>query len=315
MTAAATQLSVLIPVHNEEQNIEPLLARLLPALGSVQGACEVIFVNDGSTDATAERLDAACRRDPRVRALHLSRNFGHQPAISAAMDYAAGEAAVIMDGDLQDPPEVLPTLIAKWREGYQVVHAVREERQGETFFKRMTAYFFYRILKSVTQVPIAVDSGDFRLLDRSVVLALRGFPEKSRFLRGLVSWVGYRQATVSYVREARAAGSTKFSLSRMVRFATDAITSFSILPLRLATTLGALFSFGAFLYALTVLYAHFFSGRTVSGWTSQMIVTLFFGGVQLLFLGVLGEYVGRIFEEVKRRPLYLISRREGFDER
>ena len=281
--------------------------RLAAVIQDIPEDTELIVVNDGSSDTTAACLNTERPRGLPLRVIHLSRNFGHQCAITAGLDHAEGDACVIIDGDLQDPPETIPALIDQWRQGYEVVHAVRRQREGESIFKKITAAFFYRLLKAITKIPVTVDSGDFRLIDRKVVLALRTLRERGRFLRGLVSWAGYRQTSVYFVREARFAGKTKFSLGRMVRFALDAITSFSVVPLQLATTLGALFSLGSFVYAMLVLYQHFFTGRTISGWSSQMLVTLFFGGVQLLFLGILGEYIGRIFEQVKERPLYLIK--------
>jgi len=306
-------LSVVIPVFNEEESVDILVERLRRVLDDLTIRSEVVFVNDGSRDRTAQKLGAARAKDSRIRVLNLSRNFGHQCAISAGLDRAAGEVCVIMDGDAQDPPELIPKLLAQWKEGFEVVHAVRKERQGETFFKRWTAYGFYRILRMVTDVPISKDAGDFRLMDKKVVQALRAVHERSRFLRGLVTWVGFHQTEVYFVRESRKAGKTKFSLPRMWRFAKDAITSFSVVPLQMATSLGMLFSGAAFLYSLDVLYDHFVTGRTVAGWTSLMIVVLYFGGIQMMFLGVLGEYIGRIFEEVKQRPLYVIDSEEGFD--
>jgi len=307
-------LSIVVPLHNEEAIVETLVQRLKTVMDGLGVNTEVILVNDGSRDRTAEVLRQARGADQRFKVIHLSRNFGHQRAITAGLDYADGDACIIMDGDLQDPPELIPDLLTRWREGYEVVHAVRSERRGETFIKKLTAKWFYRILQAMTDVPIAKDSGDFRLMDRKVVQALRRIQERSRFLRGLVNWVGYRQTSVSYPREARMAGETKFSMRRMIRFATDAITSFSIIPLQMATTFGLVVSATAFVYAVSVLYDHFVTGRTVAGWTSLMIVVLFFGGIQMIFLGVLGEYLGRVFEEVKQRPLYLIASLEGFPE-
>jgi len=308
------ELSIVIPLHNEEDTVAPLVERLSAVLKRLTVHSNVIIVNDGSKDATAERLREACVQNPQFRVIHLSRNFGHQRAITAGLDHAEGDVCITMDGDLQDPPEIIPLLIEKWQEGYQVVHAVRGERKGETFSKKFTAKLFYRILQRMTDVPIVRDSGDFRLMDRKVVLALRQIQERARFLRGLVNWVGYRQTSIRYVREARRVGATKFPMRKMVRFAVDAITSFSVVPLQMATTLGLLSSTAAFLYGLKALRDHFILGNTVPGWTSLMIVVLFFGGVQMVFLGVLGEYLGRVYEEVKQRPLYLVASRDGFPE-
>lgn len=306
--------SVLIPMHNEQESVAPLLARLTKTLQSLGDSFEIIVVDDGSSDETASRLRAARGQIPQLKLLFLSRSFGHQRAITAAMDHADGDACVIMDGDLQDPPEVIPELVAKWKAGFEVVYAVRSERQGESFFKRATAHVFYRLIRLLTETPIPPDTGDFRLMDRRVMTSLKSLRERGRFLRGMVSWVGYRSASVRYIRESRNAGQTKFSLHKMMRFAWDAITSFSVVPLQAATTIGFLFSISAFFFGLYVTYARYTDGRVISGWASLMIVMLFFGGVQLIFLGVLGEYIGRIFEEVKGRPLYIVREKEGFVE-
>jgi dolichol-phosphate mannosyltransferase len=301
-------------MHNEEDAVGPLLARLEKVLDGIEGRSEVVFVNDGSTDRTADVLRQARSKDPRIKIVHFTRNFGHQRAITAALDFAEGDACVIMDGDLQDPPELIPQMLDKWKQGFEVVYAVRAERQGETWLKRLTAHAFYRFINVMSEVPIPTDTGDFRLVDRKVVLALRAFQERGRFLRGLVNWVGFKQTAVTFVRESRISGKTKFSMSRMIRFAVDGITSFSVVPLQVATTTGLLVSAGAFVYALTVLYARIVTGEVVSGWSSLMIALLFFSGIQLVFLGLLGEYVGRIYNEVKARPLYLVRDLEGFDE-
>lgn len=305
-------ISVVIPVQNEQANVGPLLERLSQVFSLFPVQPEFIFINDGSTDESGEKLRAARERDPRVKIIELSRNFGHQSAITAGIDHAEGDACIIMDGDLQDPPEVIPHMISKWKEGYDVVYAVRDRRDGETFFKKATALGFYRLLRMLTEVPIPADAGDFRLMDRRVVLALRQMEERGRFLRGLVNWVGFKQTAITFARESRHAGQTKFSVRRMMSFAVDAITSFSIVPLQIATTLGFVFSLTAFVYSLYAFRLHFFTGRTITGWTSLMVMILFFGGVQLIFLGILGEYIGRIFQEVKRRPLYIVRSREGF---
>ncbi len=305
--------SVVVPLHNEEATVDALIIRLKAVLDQLDGLSEIIFVNDGSTDGTLTRLRDCLKQDKRFRLINFSRNFGHQRAITAGIDHASGAACVVMDGDLQDPPELILAMAAKWKEGFDVVYAVRTERRGETLFKTLSARGFYRLLSAITDVPIAVDTGDFRLMDRKVVDALGRIRERGRFIRGLVNWVGYRQTPIYYVREARKAGETHFSFRKMLRFSLDAITAFSILPLQFASTLGLIVFGGSFIYALDVLYDHFVAGRTIAGWTSLMIVVLFFGSVQLLLLGVLGEYLGRVFEEVKQRPLYLIQSLEGFE--
>ncbi len=275
---------------------------------------EFIFVDDGSTDATAAVLHELSLTDARVRGVRLSRNFGQQVAATAGLEHATGDAVVLMDADLQDPPEIVGQMIARWREGYHVVYAERTDRAGETAFKLWSAKAFYNIVNRVSQVRIPPDTGDFRLMDRQVVDALLRMPERDRFLRGMVSWVGYRQVAIPYQREARFAGETKYPLLKMIRFATDGILSFSFVPLRLAVWTG-FFTLGlAFLgIAYAVLLRFFFDpSHWVRGWASTFVAILFMGGVQLVSLGIIGEYVGRIYGEVKQRPLYFVRERFGF---
>lgn len=305
-------LSIVIPVYNEEESLDELHRRLAGVGAKIEGGWEVIFVNDGSADASIDVLRRLVAADAHVRVVNLSRNFGHQMALTAGLDHAAGDVIVMMDADLQDPPELIPKMIAKWREGFDVVYAVRRKRRGETAFKKATAAAFYRLLRTMTRIEIPVDTGDFRLISRRALDSLKQVRERSRYLRGLFAWIGYRQAPVYYVRAPRFAGETKFPMRRMVRFAIDAITSFSAVPLQFATWLGFFAASVGFLYGLRVLYEAI-TGGTVAGWASLMVVTLFFGGVQLLTLGILGEYVGRIFDEVKQRPLYLASEKLGFE--
>jgi dolichol-phosphate mannosyltransferase len=261
-----------------------------------------------------EQLERLAASDPRVRCIDFSRNFGHQVAITAGTDMARGDAVVVIDADLQDPPELIPRMVEKWREGYEVVFAVREKRKGESFFKLFTAAAFYRIIKRITNVDIPVDTGDFRLMDRKVVAALRILREKNRFVRGLVSWVGFRQVGIRYVREERFAGETKYPLKKMLKFAFDGITGFSYLPLQLATYLGFAVSNVAFLAICWVLLQKLvLHGHVEPGWSSLMVTILFLGGVQLLTIGLIGEYLGRIYDEVKARPLYLVRRTLGFE--
>jgi len=303
----APTLSLVLPVFNEEEVLPALLERLGTLLDRLKLPTEIIFVDDGSADRTLSLLRDAARTDPRLRILSLSRNFGHQPAISAGLDHALGEAVVVMDADLQDPPEVVLELVARWREGFDVVHARRRRREHDSAFKAFTARGFYRLFASIVPIPTVQDAGDFRLMSRRVVLAMRGLEETHRFLRGLVAWVGFRQTVVEYDRPERGAGSTKFSVGRMAGFAMDGITSFSTLPLRLATYLGllvGLFSLGVAAWALE---EHFIRHVTIQGWTSLIIVVTLIAAAQFLLLGIVGSYVGRIYEQVKRRPLYIVA--------
>jgi dolichol-phosphate mannosyltransferase len=300
------ELSVVIPAFNEEDNVRPLYDRLVACLEGAVSSLEILFVDDGSDDGTWDRVVELAGEDPRVRGLRFARNFGHQAALTAGVDAAAGEAVVIIDGDLQDPPEVIPEMVARWREGFQVVYGQRDEREGETVFKRATAALFYRLLTRITNIRIPVDTGDFRLMGDRAVAAFRALPERNRFIRGLVSWIGFEQTAVRYRRQARHAGSTKYPLRKMMRFALDGITSFSFLPLRLSTVFGFAVSMLSFLYIMVVVVLKVL-GINYPGYTSMMASILFLGGVQLIMIGVLGEYLARVFDEVKRRPLYLIG--------
>ena len=303
----APLLSLVLPVFNEEEVIPALLGRLETLLDALPLRTEVIFVDDGSVDGSARLLREAVQRDPRLRLLSLSRNFGHQPAITAGLDHANGDAVVVMDADLQDPPEVVAELVTRWQQGFDVVHARRRRRAGETWMKLVTALAFYRLFAALSPVPTVPDSGDFRLMSRRVVLAMRGLEESHRFLRGLVAWVGFRQTVVEYDRPERAAGRTKFPFTRMTRFAMDGITSFSTAPLRLATYLGLLVGLDAVGVAAWAAWDHFVAHRTIQGWTSLIVVVSLIGAVQFVLIGIVGAYVGRIYEEVKRRPLYIVS--------
>ncbi len=302
-------ISIVVPLYNEEGNVAELVRRI-SAIAATSllptERFELIAVNDGSRDATLASLRAAQHECPQLVIVDLSRNFGHQIAATAGLDASRGDAVILMDGDLQDPPELLEAFLAKWREGYDVVYATRKKRKGESRFKLLTAAMFYRTIRRLTNVSIPVDTGDFRLMSRRVVDALGQTREKHRFLRGLVSWVGYKQVGVEYERDARHTGETKYPLSKMLRFAVDGITSFSEIPLRFATYLGFFVSAAAFLYAVAVLILHFF-GLNEPGYTSMMSVILFLGGVQLITIGIAGEYLGRIYDQVKSRPLYLLS--------
>jgi polyisoprenyl-phosphate glycosyltransferase len=301
-------LSVVAPMLDEEALASAFHARVAVALGAIP--FELVVVDDGSRDRTPEILDRIASRDPRVRVLHLSRPFGHQLALTAGLDHARGDAVVLIDGDLQDPPEVIPQLVERWREGIDVVVAKRRVRSGETRFKLLTARGFYALMGRLAQVPLEPNAGDFRLLDRQVVDALAGLRERNRFLRGMTAWVGFESAVVEYDREARAGGATKFPLRRMVRFAWDGISSFSHVPLQIATFLGFFFALVALaLLPLTVVARY--TGIYERGVPSLLFIILLIGGIQLMTLGVIGEYVGRIYDEVKRRPLYVVRKHVG----
>ena len=303
-------ISVVVPFFNEEGNVAEMLRRTAEVLERATLArgdeYEIVAVNDGSRDRTLETLRAVQREQPRLVVVDLSRNFGHQIAATAGMETARGDAVILMDGDLQDPPELIERFLDKWREGYDVVYATRRARRGESGFKLLTARLFYRLIRRMTNVEIPVDTGDFRLMSRRVVDALGQTRERHRFLRGLVSWVGFKQTGIEYDRDARYSGRTKYPLSKMLRFAFDGITSFSEIPLRFATYTGFVVSAFAFVYTAIVI-ALKFMGLNEPGYTSMMVAILFLGGVQLIGIGILGEYVGRIYDQIKGRPLYLVS--------
>ena len=304
--------SVVIPVYNEELVIQESYRRIKAVMDKTNESYELIFVNDGSRDRTEQIISDLCETDTQVKLISFSRNFGHQTAITAGMDLSSGQAVVVIDADLQDPPKVILEMIEKWKEGFDVVYGRRVKRKGETFFKKLTAKFFYRILKSLTDVEIPVDTGDFRLIDRKVCDVLSSLTEKNRYVRGLVSWAGFRQTAVTFHRQERFAGETKYPFKKMVKFAIDGITTFSYKPLKIATYLGFFLSFMSFLYLLVVIWLKLFTDWTVSGWASILSVSLFFNGIVLIMLGIIGEYIGRIYDETKNRPLYIISEKKGF---
>ncbi len=300
-------LSVVLPVFNEEKGLTPLYDRLISALVPMGLDFELIFVNDGSRDGSWQRVLELSTRDARVCGVNLSRNFGHQIAITAGIELSRGEVVVVMDSDLQDPPELIPQMYARYRDGFDVVYAQRRTREGETWFKKWTAKAFYRLIRRMTVIEIPLDTGDFRLMSRRVVEDLKRVQEQSRFVRGLVTWVGYNQTPILYDRDARFAGSTKYPIAKMMRFAFDGITGFSSQPLRLASHAGLFFAVASLaLMVVLTLYKIGGGQGIIPGWTSLAVAVLFLGGVQLLAIGILGEYIGRIYEEVKRRPLYLI---------
>ena len=312
MNAKARLYSLVLPVFNEEETLPALFDRLCALLARLDGEGEVILVDDGSTDGSYPLMVELASRDDRFKLLQLSRNFGHQVAITAGLDVAAGDAVIVMDADLQDPPEVILGLVDRWREGYDVVYGVRGERAGESRFKVLTAAAFYRLLRKLSNVEIPADVGDFRLIDRRVVDVYRSMPEHDRYVRGMISWIGFNQTGVAYERDGRAAGATKYPLRKMLHFAADGIVSFSNAPLRLALGLGFVVSAASFVYGFVAILLKATGAFTVPGWTSIIIVTSFLGGVQLMVLGVVGEYVGRIYVEAKRRPLYVVNRSVGF---
>ena len=305
-------LSVIVPCKNEEAVLRETHQRLESVLRQVVTDFEIIYIDDGSTDSTFELLREIQSADNLVRVVQLSRNFGHQIAITAGLEHVSGDAVVLIDADLQDPPEVIPLMVEQWRNGFDVAYGLRTRRDGETFFKLWTADAFYRLINSLSAVPIAMDTGDFRLMDRKVVNALLRMPERDRFLRGMVSWLGFRQVAIPYRRAARVAGQTKYPLLNMLRFAIDGITSFSAIPLKMATWLGFSASALALVLILYAIFVHVFTNRWVTGWTSLFIVVLFMGGAQLICLGIVGEYVGRIYTETKHRPLYAVQELLGF---
>ncbi len=304
--------SVVVPLYNEEAVIDEMVRRLSRVLEDLGEPYEVVMVNDGSRDATAGMARAICAANPSFKLVNFARNFGHQTAITAGMDLSCGDAVVVIDADLQDPPEVIRDMIEKWKEGYEVVYGKRAARKGETWFKRVTARSFYRFLNRMTDVRIPVDVGDFRLIDARVRDALLSVPEHNRYVRGLISWLGFRQTAVEFVREARFAGETKYPLKKMVKLAVDGITSFSYKPLKVGIGMGAFLSIASFLYLVAVLVMRLFRLTDMEpGYASLMAVMLFFFGVILVMLGIIGEYIARIFEEVKGRPLYVISDKVG----
>lgn len=306
--------SIVAPVYNEIGCLDELQKRITKVMSSIKESWELVLVDDGSQDGSTDIIRAMARKDKHVRPVIFSRNFGHQIAVTAGLDYCRGEAAVIIDADLQDPPEVILDLIAKWKQGYQVVYAVRSEREGETWFKKVSASAFYRLIFRITDVKIPLDTGDFRLIDRKVIDVMKKMGERHRFLRGMASWIGFKQIGVSYKRAARFAGETKYPFKKMLKLALNAITSFSYFPLQLAMYLG-FFTAGISIIAIPVVLIMRLAGNSAFlGQATTLVSVLFLGGVQLICLGILGEYVGRIYDEVKGRPLYIVNETpEDFD--
>lgn len=299
--------TVIVPVFNEKDCLDELHRRLKKVLEETGESWELILVDDGSTDGSTDMIRSLAKKDAHVRPVIFARNYGHQIAVTAGMDYSRGKAVVVIDADLQDPPEVIPDLIAKWREGYEVVYAVRAEREGETWFKLKTASLFYRIIYKITDVKMPMDTGDFRLLDRKVVKVMNGMRERQRFLRGMSAWVGFSQVGVPYKRAARYAGSTKYPLKKMIKLALTAVTSFSYFPLQVATWAGSILTALSLVLLVLAIILHAAGSTFLPGQTVTLIAVIFLGGIQLVCLGILGEYIGRIYDEVKGRPLYTTS--------
>lgn len=313
--SSIVKYSIVIPVYNEQEVIHETYRRLTEVMRSTKEAYELLFVNDGSRDRTAEIIKEYSEQDPAVVLLDFARNFGHQIAITAGMDYARGEAVVVIDADLQDPPELILEMIEKWKQGFDVVYAKRTKRKGETYFKKQTAAMFYRFLRAMTDIDIPLDTGDFRLLDRKVCNQMNSIQEKNRFVRGLVSWVGFKQTAVEYERDERLAGESKYPLKKMLKLSMDGITSFSYKPLKLASYAGVTLSGIGFIYLLVVMYLKLFTDSTITGWSSLIVIQLFFSGIILIILGMIGEYIGRIYDETKNRPLYIVREKYQLETR
>lgn len=301
-------ISVIVPVFNEEKNIPELYNRLTAAVSAIADNYEIILINDGSKDNTLGEVIKLSEKDKHIFYINFSRNFGHQIAVHAGLDFCTGKAVVIIDGDLQDPPELIPELYKKYNEGFEVVYAKRSERKGESLFKKATAKAFYRMMRAVTTINIPMDTGDFRLIDRKVVEYLKQMPEQNKFLRGQIAWLGFRQTQVLFSRDRRKYGKTGYSLGKMLRFAMDGITGFSDVPLALVTRLGFFISIISFVIILYAIYSYFILHRVISGWTSLIISSMLIGGVQLISIGIIGEYISRINKNVLKRPLYIVER-------
>jgi len=301
-------ISIVAPVWNEADSLPEFFSRVSEVMGKSMLSWELIIVDDGSSDETSDLIEQRAKKDKHIRPVLFARNFGHQIAVTAGLDYSRGDAVVIIDADLQDPPEIIPELIAKWKEGFEVVYAVRKERKGESFFKRSTAKFFYRLINRITAIDIPLDTGDFRLMDRRVVDVLNQMREHHRFLRGMSAWVGFKQIGVPYDRAARFAGQTHYTLGKMLRLASTAITGFSFFPLQVATYLGFASALVSVIAIPVVIALRLAGSQAFFGQASTLIAVLFFGGVQLISLGILGEYIGRLYDEARGRPLYIVRK-------
>lgn len=308
----AAKYSIIVPLYNEEEVIRETYARLTKVMKTLEEPYEIIMINDGSSDRTKNIVEEICKVDKSIKLIDFSRNFGHQIAITAGMENCTGDAIVVIDADLQDPPEVILQMIEKYKSGYDVVYAVRKKRKGETIFKRATAALFYRFLRKMTNINIPVDTGDFRLISRPVCEAMKLLKEKNRFVRGLVSWVGFKQIGIEYVREERYAGVSKYPLKKMIKFSLDGITSFSTKPLRLSGFLGFIVAASGIIYAIYTVICRIFFNRAIAGWTTIVVLITVIGGINMICVGVAGEYIARIYDEVKNRPLYLIKDKINF---
>jgi glycosyltransferase involved in cell wall biosynthesis len=312
ISESKVELSVVVPMYNEESNIDFFFERMLALLNQLTQQYEIICVNDGSTDNTMDRLIHYHKIDSRIKIINFSRNFGKETALTAGLRYSRGEAVIPIDADLQDPPEMIASLVAKWREGYDVVYAVRTKRHGESWSKRLTAHMFYKIINLFSETPIPKNTGDFRLMDRRVVEVLNRVPERTRFMKGLFAWVGFKQVGLTYERQPRHLGETSWNVWKLWNFALDGITLFSTAGLKFWSYVGVTISLLAFLYAIFLIFHTFLLGRDVPGYASIMVSMLFLGGLQLISLGILGEYLGRVYAEVKHRPLFIVSEQYGF---
>jgi len=308
---ASQLLSIVVPMYNEAENIGPFYERLKKALDNIGESYEIICLNDGSTDATLENLLKLREKDPNIKVVDLSRNFGKEIVLTAGLDFSSGMAVIPIDADLQDPPELIPQLVAKWKEGYEVVYAVRKSRLGESLFKKLSAHLFYRLAEKIMDINIPRDTGDFRLMDRSAVDALKNMRERNRFMKGLFAWVGFKQFAIYYERDPRHKGKTKWNFFKLLNFAIEGITSFSYVPLRLATYIGLVIALMSFFYAAYIMISTLIYGNPVPGYPSLITIILFLGGVQLICIGIMGEYMGRIYNEVKQRPVYIIRKKFG----
>lgn len=306
------RLSLVVPMYNEEEGLSTFLDRVVPHVEPLTEDYEIVCVNDGSSDRTVALLKEARKTNPRIKIIDLTRNFGKEAALTAGIDFATGDALIPLDADLQDPPELIPDLVAKWREGNDMVVAVRGDRGSDTFFKRSSANMFYRVIARLSEVPVPANAGDFRLMDSRVIAALKRMPERTRFMKGMFAWLGFRQATITYTRPGRLAGSTKWRLWRLWNFALDGIFSFTTLPLRVWTYFGLATAAVAFLYMLLIIVRTLVYGISVPGYASVVVILLFFSGMNMIGLGILGEYLGRVFVEVKKRPIYLVRDAVGF---
>lgn len=305
--------SIVVPVMNEEGNVRLMYERVKNTMKSINADFEIIFVDDGSTDNSLKEMYKLHGEDDKVKAIKLSRNFGHQIGVTAGIDHSRGDAVIMIDGDLQDPPEFIANLIEKYKEGYNVVYAVREKRKGESFFKRATAAIFYRLLRRLTKINIPLNTGDFRLIDRKVANSLVTIREKHRFIRGLTSWSGFKQAGIPFVREERHSGRTKYPMKKMIKFALDGITSFSFFPIKLCMFFGFVVGFLALIFGSYIIAKRLIFRQSIEPWASIMVAVMFLSGLQLFFLGIIGDYLGRIYDEVRDRPLYIVDEAFGFD--